>query len=81
MPHTGENNRTAIKKTVQTADHTSPDKNADKTGTDANSDSTEKRNKAAKFDKPTRETDPDTTGVDIDADKTKKRRSKNLNNH
>jgi hypothetical protein len=51
---------------------TSPDCDADKTGTDKSSDSTKKRNETNKFDKPKREVNPDRTGIDVNSDKTKK---------
>ena len=59
------------------ADNTSLDNDADKSGTDTNSDTTnpkgaEKGKSSNKFDKPKREPSPDRTGIDIKSDKTKK---------
>ncbi len=56
----------------QTDDITSPDNDADKTGTDVSSDSTEERNDTHRFDKPKREVHPDRTGIDVNSDKTKR---------
>ena len=63
-------------------DHTSKDVDADKTGSDRNSDSTDpssigQRKRTNRYDKPNREVNPDSTGIDTDADKTKKEKSKN----
>jgi len=64
-------NQPPMKEPANNADHTSRDSDADKTGTDISSDSTEIRKEANEFDKPKREIDPDRTGIDIDSDKTK----------
>jgi hypothetical protein len=75
MKSTKKIKKKAVSKiTAYTADHTSPDADADKTGTDANSDCTSHPKGINKFDKPKREMDPDTTGIDVDSDKTKKER-------
>ena len=66
-----------IKDSKPNADHTRLDADADKTGTDANSDCTEKVKEANKFDKPRRERDPDTTGIDVNSDKTKRQKPQN----
>ncbi len=49
-------------------DHSGTDTDADKTGIDDD--------KAQRYDKPKRETDPDTTEIDTDADKTKPKQPK-----
>lgn len=55
-----------------TPDSTSPDNDADKSGTDRDSDKTHKAPGKNKFDKPGKEVDPDKTGIDTESDKTKK---------
>jgi hypothetical protein len=65
------------KEAIHKPDFTSPDKDADKTGSDSNSDCTEKTGGLNKYDKPKREADPDTTGIDINSDKTKKEKTQN----
>ena len=60
------------------ADSIGLDIDADKSGTDTNSDTTnpngaEKSKGTNKFDKPKREPNPDRTGIDIKSDKTKKK--------
>lgn len=60
---------------TKSSDCSSKDNDADKTGTDKDSDSTDIVNtesEASKFDKPKRERNPDRTGIDTNADKTKK---------
>jgi hypothetical protein len=68
---------TTDKLPICNADNTGLDNDADKSGTDINSDTTNpngaKKSKGVnKFDKPKREPNPDRTGIDIKSDKTKK---------
>ena len=77
MNNLNKENENKIIKDTRGSDCSSKDNDADKTGTDKNSDSTQiikidKDTAGGKFDKPKRETDPDRTGIDTESDKTKK---------
>lgn len=54
---------------VKSPDHTSPDIDNDKSGSDNDADKTVKKNSSEKS---KMEIDPDSTGIDTKADKTKK---------